>query len=615
MARCAEGFGPQWPQAERALADRPARRAGRWGFESLKARWQGERSRPPAGPLSAGSMGRAPLFTFKEPKPLGPAVVQASAASDPGSVLDREVLVGLRASAWVLATLYLLFTMTHQAFLQAGAREVMVPLTFAEMVAILLLLGMWSIWPPSPAAAHRWILVLGGLALLNSGALLALTGEPKQATNLYFLAIGGGFLLLRRAYFAAYTAAVVAVFVAVAADAPSPEWTHYVFGMLSAVALAVVLHVVHRATTLRLDRARQLAQERERHLRTILTGAPLALFAVDAKGTFTLAEGRGMASVGLKTEDLVGRSAFEAFAGHPNLPALREVLAGKRTRITAEQGGRLFDVEFTPLPDGGAVGVATDVTDRRLAEQARRAAESEADEANRLRELDHLRTSFVNVAAHELNTPLTPIRMQLALLGNEDPARRARALAILRRNVDRLSRIVRDLVTVNRLQQGRLDMRPGPTDLAEVVRQGVESFRDAAATGGIDLRHDVKRAVSLVADADRLQQVVDNLLANAVKFTQRGGAVEVRLRHAKGLARVEVQDDGPGIAAEDLSRLFRPFSQLEAGRERGGTGLGLHLSREIVEAHGGRIWAESPGPGLGSTFVVELPMAGRGSGA
>jgi PAS domain S-box-containing protein len=532
-------------------------------------------------------------------------------------VLEREALGGLRPAAWVLAGLYAVFSLTHAVFLEGAVRRAMVPLTAAEAALVLSFLASWKVRPPEPRAAHAWTLALGGVALLNSGALLLLTGDPKQATNLFFLVIGGGFLLLRRPHFAAYAAASGAVFaLAAAAGPPSPDWTHYGFGMLSAAALAAVLHVVRRASALRLDRALREAREGEARLRTVLTGSPLALVAADRDGVVTLAGGRALGLAGLRPEDLVGREVRELYRGHPGLPMLETALAGEPVAATVEEAGHVFDVQLTPQPGGGMVGVATDVTHRRTAEEARRQAQRDADEAARLRELDRLRTAFVNVAAHELNTPLTPIRMQLSLVDTPDPERRSRAVRILRRNVDRLSRVVQDLVTVNRLQQGRLEVRPAAIDLAAVARGSADSFQDAAASRGVALRVDAPPAPAW-GDAEKLQQVVDNLLANALKFTPAGGTVEVQVQAAAGDrgVRVAVRDSGAGIAAEDLPRLFRPFSQLEAGRERGGTGLGLHLSAAIVEAHGGRIWAESAGPGRGSAFTFELPGRPQAAGA
>jgi PAS domain S-box-containing protein len=530
-------------------------------------------------------------------------------AASPRPVLDNEALVGVRPTAWILVGIYALFTLAYLA-LDPADRRIMVPATLVHALVCLGLLAAWRRWPPRPAAAHAWVFLLGCLALSNSALLLALTDDPKQTTNLFLLLIGAGFLMLRRPYFVAFAGAVLAVFGAAILLAPaSVQWAHYAFAMVAASGLASVLHGVRRASTLRLDRARQKAEQSERHLRTVLTAAPLVLFATDGEGVFVLAEGKGLEGLGLRPQDLLGRKITEVFAHSSAIPAVRQALAGQPASATVEEGGRLFDVTYTPLPSGGIVGLATDVTDRRSAEQATQHAALQTAEADRLRELDRMRSAFVNIAAHELNTPLTPIQMQLALVDTPDPERREKAARILRRNVGRLARIVNDLVAVNRLQQGRLHLRPAPIDLAVVAQESVDSFRDSAASHGVRLALDAPAAVPAWGDPERLHQVVDNLLSNALKFTPAGGAIQVRVTAGADEAQVEVSDTGAGIAAADLPKLFQAFSQLEAGRQRGGTGLGLHLSQGIVQAHGGRIRVDSRGPGQGTTFTFTVPRA------
>jgi signal transduction histidine kinase len=526
-----------------------------------------------------------------------------------GDVLDREARGGLRPAAWTLAILYLPFSVSH-ALVQTGlTRAVMVPLTAGEMVLYLGLLWWWRRHPPRASAAHAWLLAVGLLALTNSGALMVLTGEPRQATNLLFLAIGGGYLFLRWQYLAAYVGAILAPYaVTVLRDPSSPEWLHYHYAMMSAIALAVVLHVVRVASTLRLEGARREAETKSAQLRTVLTGAPLILFALERDGTVRLAEGQGLAALGLRPGDVVGRSVYDMYAHNEALTAaVREALEGRSSSATVEEAGRLLDARWTPLPGGGIVGVATDVTDRRRAEEEKARADAKGREAEQLRVLDRLRTTFVNTAAHELNTPLTPIRLQLGLLERMDPAARSRALALVRRNVERLQRIVRDLLTMARLQEGRLSIRPARCDLAAVARGTVESFADTAHLSDVALRLEAPAAVPAWGEAERLQQVMDNLVANAVKFTPAGGSVAVRCRSEGGQAVAEVVDTGIGIASGDLQRLFQPYGQLASGQERGGTGLGLYLVKALIDAHGGKVWVRSDGPGNGATFGFAVP--------
>lgn len=258
---------------------------------------------------------------------------------------------------------------------------------------------------------------------------------------------------------------------------------------------------------------------------------------------------------------------------------------------------------------GGAVGsllVCVDVTEQKDVER-RLLAE--------FREMDRMKTHFINTAAHELNTPLTPLLIQLHLLAGARGASltdaQRRSLGIIRQNVERLAQLVGDLLDVARLQAGHLKLQPRAVDLGEALGQAVEEFRGSAAVAGVALGLDAPEGPPARVDPKRLQQVMANLLGNALKFTPAGGRVEVRLAYRGDEAEVRVRDTGVGIAAEDIPRLFQPFVQLDNPMrdKAGGTGLGLHISKGIVERSGGRLWCESAGRGLGATFAFALPLA------
>lgn len=245
----------------------------------------------------------------------------------------------------------------------------------------------------------------------------------------------------------------------------------------------------------------------------------------------------------------------------------------------------------------------------------RRSEQEHAEEAARLRAENEFKARFINMAAHELQTPLTPIRINLTLLGDvygeglDDDQRKC--LEIIHRNVDRLARLVDDVLQAARLQANRLRLNKRPIDLTALVNQVIDSFVQAAAQVSVDLRRSVAGGVHVEADAGRIEQVLGNLLTNAIKFTPGQGTVTVRLALEGGAGQVavlEVQDSGLGMTPQQLGMLFLPFSQVhvEASNQRG-TGLGLFISKGIVEEHGGAIEATSTGPGRGSTFRVRLP--------
>jgi hypothetical protein len=173
------------------------------------------------------------------------------------------------------------------------------------------------------------------------------------------------------------------------------------------------------------------------------------------------------------------------------------------------------------------------------------------------------------------------------------------------------SRLIEDLLDVSRMVSGKLHLSLREIDLEPIVRAAIDVVRPAAEAKRISIEATIKAAGAVRGDPDRIQQVLWNLLSNAVKFTPAGGRVSIRLRRAEGNARVEVTDSGKGISPQFLPHVFERFRQADATPQRlqGGLGLGLAISRQLVEMHGGAIRADSPGEGLGSVFTVELPLA------
>jgi signal transduction histidine kinase len=236
-----------------------------------------------------------------------------------------------------------------------------------------------------------------------------------------------------------------------------------------------------------------------------------------------------------------------------------------------------------------------------------------------LKKVDKERMQFLNNAAHELGTPLTPMKLQLHVMRTSRPgpigAPELKALNILERNFDRLSHLVRDLLDAARLQAAALKLHVQPIDLRDVVGQSVETYLAPAQADGVVLEMDDLPSLPVQADPSRLSQVFDNLLSNAVKFTTAPARIRVSGRIEGSRVVVSVHDEGAGMRPQDVARLFQPFTQVHDTMQstRGGTGLGLYVSRGIVEALGGSVRAESAGPGRGSTFTVDLPIDPRPS--
>jgi signal transduction histidine kinase/ActR/RegA family two-component response regulator len=232
----------------------------------------------------------------------------------------------------------------------------------------------------------------------------------------------------------------------------------------------------------------------------------------------------------------------------------------------------------------------------------------EAQEANRAKD------EFIATLSHELRTPLNAMLGWAHMLrGNIlPPETQRRALETLERNVRTQAQLVDDLLDVSRIVAGKLHIKGDEVDVTTVVTSAADTVRPATVAKGLVFRviADPDRQVIVTGDADRLRQILWNLLTNAVKFTPKGGLVEIELQATETTASVVVTDTGQGIRQDFLRHVFERFRQADstASRKHGGLGLGLSIVRHLTEAHGGSVSAESPGEGLGATFTVHLPI-------
>jgi signal transduction histidine kinase len=232
-----------------------------------------------------------------------------------------------------------------------------------------------------------------------------------------------------------------------------------------------------------------------------------------------------------------------------------------------------------------------------------------------LRRSEQLKDEFLAVVGHELRTPLTSIRGSLGLLAGgvlgELPEEAANMVAVAVLNTERLGRLVNDILDIERMAAGSLTLELAAVNAVELVVQSIQVVQATADAAGVALRSDTA-GLTVLADADRIVQVLVNLLGNAVKFSPCGGVVTLSVRCCDEGALFSVRDNGRGIPADRLEAIFERFRQVDASdaREKGGTGLGLPIARGIVQQHNGRMWAESRA-GEGSTFHFTLPLAGE----
>jgi PAS domain S-box-containing protein len=299
------------------------------------------------------------------------------------------------------------------------------------------------------------------------------------------------------------------------------------------------------------------------------------------------------------------RGRLQAIAEHrPFVHEFRAIRPDGRIAWISHRGQAEYDASGRAVR---SFGVSLDVTAHKLAELA-------------LQEADRKKDSFIATLAHELRNPLAPIRNAVQLLrkgGHEDP-QVVWARDVIDRQVTQMARLLEDLLDVSRLTRGEFALRRERISLAAVVEQAVEIAQPLIDEHGHALSLELPAApLHVDGDLTRLGQVFSNLLINAAKYTPSGGRLGVTAAAVGDAIEVRVSDNGIGISAEQLPRLFEMFSQGDslAERARGGMGIGLSLARGLVEMHGGTIGALSGGVGQGSEFVVRLPRAGEAGAA
>jgi two-component system phosphate regulon sensor histidine kinase PhoR len=229
----------------------------------------------------------------------------------------------------------------------------------------------------------------------------------------------------------------------------------------------------------------------------------------------------------------------------------------------------------------------------------------------RIKELENTRREFVANVSHELRTPLTLIKGFVETLqdgAKNDPTVADRFLGMIGKHADRLTFLIEDLLTISRLESGQIVLNMQPTRLAPLVDRILEDLESKARERAMKLRNEISADLEVHADGDRLQQTLLNLIDNAIKYGRSEGAVVVGAKGEDGKVIVWVKDDGPGIPAESLDRVFERFYRVDRARsrEQGGTGLGLAIVKHIVQSHGGEVWVESV-VGQGATFYFTLP--------
>lgn len=367
------------------------------------------------------------------------------------------------------------------------------------------------------------------------------------------------------------------------------------------VGLGLLAETFNRTSEDLTRRITQLEEDRQQ-LRTVLSGMVEGVVALDAEQRILYANDRATALLDLPTPAPVGRRLWEVLRHRPLLDAVRNAQENDEPHReefnwtgTTPRSLTVHAARLPGLPPRGTVLVLHDTTE--------------------LRRLERLRQDFVANVSHELKTPLSVIKVCVETLIDgavEDPHHRGRFLEQIARQSDRLHALILDLLSLARIESGVELFDYGPVPLGPLVRAGVERHRTRAEARG--------QALAVVAPADDLRawgdeeaidQILENLLDNALKYTPDGGRIEVRWRTEDGRLALEVADTGIGIPASDLPRVFERFYRVDKARSRevGGTGLGLSIVKHLAQAMHGSVRAASV-VGQGTTFTVSLPVAG-----
>ncbi|MGE5450710.1 MAG: PAS domain-containing protein [Acidobacteriota bacterium] len=357
-------------------------------------------------------------------------------------------------------------------------------------------------------------------------------------------------------------------------------------------------------------------------LQSISDTSPDVIFAKDRAGRMRFANPAALALIGKGLDAVIGQTDLDFL---DDKAAALQIMDNDRrimeTGVTAEleepiptsDGGvRVWLSRKIPYRDTagqvvGLFGISRDITARKQADEA-------------LRESDRRKSEFLAMLSHELRNPLAPIHNALHLIERLPPGSpdKAKAITIMRRQTQHLTRLVDDLLDMTRISNGKIALQRARVDWREVVRKTTDDLRSVFVRSGVELRvAPMPGPVWVDVDATRMTQVLGNLLQNAVKFTPPGGRVDVRLEVLGTHARLVVQDTGAGIEPSQIEQMFEPFTQAEQSlaRSKGGLGLGLALVKGLVQMHGGAVRAQSAGLGKGATFIVELPLAAPWSDA
>jgi len=359
-------------------------------------------------------------------------------------------------------------------------------------------------------------------------------------------------------------------------------------------------------------------------------------YMISTKGQILNMNKAALDLIGYKKEELVGKPFKIIYA-----PEIREKT--KKLFAKCKKKGNLKNEELITLSKKGKrrsvilnvtavrdnngkllhyISMQRDVTEEKHARKALREKElvlrTTIDKLNKaleeLKTLDKMKTEFLARTSHELKTPVTPLMIQLQLLKRGDfgklNKKQFESIEMIERNLKRLNTMISGILDLSRIQRGKLKLNKKMINLNELIEDTLETMRSKALGKKVVVIQKLGKIPKVECDSDKMASVLINLLDNTLKFVEMNGTVWVETRKKNGNVVVSVKDDGPGISKENLEKIFKPFTQLEnlSSRRDQGSGLGLNICKELVNLHGGKIWAESKGLGKGTTFYFSIPL-------
>ena len=475
-----------------------------------------------------------------------------------------------------------------------------------------------------PEWAHASFAGLVAFVLFDSALLMRTGASPSLSVVYVLILLGTAIIVLSPLFYVLVGMASISTWaLATWGLWPLPQWLMWFLVLCGASIVGFAAEVGRERTLRRLERARFAAQR----LAAIVEASHDAIISIDLEGTILTWNQGASKLYGYREQEAIGRRTDFLVPPH-NRTELRYVLDELRrgrsvaipeTSRRASNGDLIpVAVSVAPMRDSfgeviGGSSVAVDLRPRKELDEERSGTMRRDAELRAAQQLNRLKTDFINVAAHELYTPLTPLKLRIHQLREKVRTQDAQeALATMERSVDRLQSVVDEIVQVAQVQGTQIISKLEPVDLEPLVRMVVDEHRARVEERHQEVTLRVDGRTQIRADRNRLKDALTNILENAVKFTPEGGRIEVWTETSATEAIVGVKDSGPGLEPERLESLLQNVTIAPdyARRKEPGWGFGLFVSRRIIEAHGGKIWAKSEGIGKGSTFFIALPKAG-----